>query len=147
MFSSTELSKCLLHCTLSMYNIPVHTFTYLYIGIMVQVNGGSVQLFYDEAYGGFVSAEVLAEKGTHEGQLCYKYSDGYEDMYPVKPFEIKFNNDLVGLYLDTSKRKELGRSYSGSSAHPRCIYSVCLCIDQVVVFVFTLNSLLCLCLC
>ena len=77
---------------------------------MVQVNGGSVQLFYNESYDAFVSAEVLAEKGTHEGQICYKYSDGYEDMYPVKPFEIKLDNDLVVLVFDTYKRKEHGRS-------------------------------------
>jgi hypothetical protein len=76
-----------------------------------KVNGGYVQLFYDELYGGFISSDVISEKGTHEGQLCYKYTDGYEDMYPVKPFEVTGKDDLIVLTWDVGRRKK-GSGYS-----------------------------------
>ena len=70
------------------------------------MNGGYVQLFYDELYGGFISSDVISEKGTHEGQLCYKYTDGYEDMYPVKPLEVTGKDDLIVLTWDVGRRKK-----------------------------------------
>ena len=70
-----------------------------------QVNNGSVDLYPDATGEFFGSAEVLVEKGTHEGQLCYKYNDGYEEVYPVKPFKVERENDAVILTLDVQRRR------------------------------------------
>ena len=68
------------------------------------MNNGSVELYLDAGGEFFASTSVLVEKGSHEGQLCYKYSDGYEEMYPIKPFEVERENDVVILALDVQRR-------------------------------------------
>ena len=71
------------------------------------MNNGSVELYLDASGEFFTSTSVPVEKGTHDGQLCYKYSDGYEEMYPLKTFEVERENDVVILSLDIQRRSRL----------------------------------------
>lgn len=69
-----------------------------------QVNNGSVELYLDASGEFFSNTPVLVEKGMHDSQLCYKYSDGYEEVYPLKPFEVEQENDVIVLTPDLQKR-------------------------------------------
>ena len=71
----------------------------------LQVNNGSVELYQDASGEFFSSTSVPVEKGRHEAQLCYKYSDGYEEIYPLKPFEVERDNDIIIVSLDIQQRR------------------------------------------
>ena len=60
-------------------------------------------MYLDDAGEIFMSDLVPAEIGEHEVQLCFKYSDGYEDMFPLKKFEVKQDNEPILLHMETKK--------------------------------------------